>query len=42
MTATLIVVAVVVVVLLVVSVLLYNGLVRRRNQVDNAWSQIDV
>ncbi len=42
MTATLIVVAVVVVVVLVVSVLMYNGLVRRRNQVDNAWSQIDV
>jgi LemA protein len=40
-TATLIVLAVVVVVL-VVSVLIYNGLVRRRNQVDNAWSQIDV
>jgi LemA protein len=40
-TATLIVVAVVVVVLLVVSVLMYNGLVRRRNQVDNAWSQVD-
>ena len=42
MTATLIVVAVVVVVVLVVAVLIYNGLVRRRNQVDNAWSQIDV
>jgi LemA protein len=41
-TTTLIVVAVVVVVVLVVSVLIYNGLVRRRNQVDNAWSQIDV
>jgi len=43
-TTTLIVVAVVVVVvlLLVLSVLMYNGLVRRRNQVDNAWSQIDV
>jgi LemA protein len=40
-TTTLIVVAIVVVVL-VVSVLIYNGLVRRRNQVDNAWSQIDV
>jgi LemA protein len=40
-TATLVVLAVVVV-LLVVSVLIYNGLVRRRNQVDNAWSQIDV
>ena len=34
-TATLVVLAVVVV-LLVVSVLIYNGLVRRRNQVDNA------
>ena len=41
MTATLIVLAVVVV-LLVVSVLIYNGLLRRRNQVDNAWSPIDV
>jgi LemA protein len=40
-TATLIILAVVLVVL-VVSVLIYNGLVRRRNQVDNAWSQIDV
>src|SRR5207253_6165959 len=40
-------VAVIVIVVLVVLVLLvfwlgYNGLVRRRNQVDNAWSQIDV
>jgi len=34
-TATLVVLAVVVV-LLVVSVLIYNGFVRRRNQVDNA------
>ena len=42
MTATLIVLVVVVVVVLLVSMLLYNGLVRRRNQVDNAWSQIDV
>ena len=41
-TATLVVAAVVVVVVLVASVLMYNGLVRRRNQVDNAWSQIDV
>ena len=39
-TATLVVLAVVVVVL-VVSVLIYNGQVRRRNQVDNAWCQID-
>jgi len=30
------------VLLLVWIVTLYNGLVRRRNQVDNAWSQIDV
>ena len=40
-------VAVIVIVVLVVLVLLffwigYNGLVKRRNQVDNAWSQIDV
>jgi LemA protein len=40
-------VAVIVIVVLVVLLLLifwlgYNGLVRRRNQVDNAWSQIDV
>ena len=41
MTATVIVLTVVVVVL-GLSVLGYNGLVRRRNQVDNAWSQIDV
>jgi LemA protein len=40
-TATLIVIAVVVVVL-VVAVLIYNGLVRRRNPVDNAWSQVEV
>ena len=42
MTTALIVLAVVVVVVLVVSVLIYNGLVRRRNQVDSAWSQMDV
>jgi LemA protein len=40
-------VAVIVIVVLVVLVLLFfwlgfNGLVKRRNQVDNAWSQIDV
>ncbi len=37
---------IVIVVLIVVAVgftmLAFNGLVRRRNQVDNAWSQIDV
>lgn len=26
----------------VIGVVLYNGLVRSRNQVDNAWSQVDV
>jgi LemA protein len=38
------VIFIVVVVVLVVGivVLAFNGLVRRRNQVDNAWSQIDV
>ncbi len=40
-------VAVIVIVVLVILLLLvfwlgYNGLVKRRNQVDNAWSQIDV
>ena len=40
-TAALLALAVVVAVL-VVSVLIYNGLVRRRNQVDSAWSQMDV
>jgi LemA protein len=36
---------VVIVIVVVVALLLwstYNGIVRRRNQVDNAWSQIDV
>ena len=37
-----IVIGVVVVVLLLILVLSYNGLVRTRNRVDNAWSQIDV
>jgi LemA protein len=31
-----------VVLLLIFVVLTYNGLVRRRNQVDNAWGQVDV
>src|SRR3954463_6127791 len=40
-------IAVIVIVVLVVLLLLffwfgYNSLVKRRNQVDNAWSQIDV
>jgi LemA protein len=37
-----IVIIVVVVLLALILVFMYNGLVRRRNQVDNAWSQIDV
>ena len=41
MTAALIILAVVVVVVIFV-VGIYNALVRLRNQVDNAWSQIDV
>jgi LemA protein len=39
--AVIVIVAVVVLFLLIV-VLMYNGLVRSRNRVDNAWSQIDV
>jgi LemA protein len=39
---TAIVIVATVVVLLAVSVLVHNSLVRRRNQVDNAWSRIDV
>ena len=41
MIAIIVLIAIVVVVAITVA-LLYNGLVRRRNQVDNAWSQIDV
>ena len=39
--STWIIVAVVAVVLLYIAAV-YNGLIRKRNQVDNAWSQIDV
>jgi len=39
---TLIVVLAVVALVALVTVIAYNRLVRRRNQVDNAWSQIDV
>ena len=38
----LIAVAAVVLLLLVLVVLAYSGLVRRRNQIDNAWAQVDV
>ena len=37
-----IIVIIVVVILVGVVIVLYNGLVRSRNQVENAWSQIDV
>ncbi len=35
---------VIVIVLVIVAVLIgmYNGLIRRRNQIENAWAQIDV
>jgi LemA protein len=29
-------------VLLIIAIVVYNGLIRSRNQVENAWSQIDV
>lgn len=32
----------IVVVLVIIAVVMYNGLIRRRNQVENSWSQIDV
>jgi len=32
----------IIVVLGIIAVVLYNGLIRRRNQVENAWGQIDV
>src|SRR6187402_2612027 len=42
MTIALIVIAVIVVLLIVYLIAAYNGLIRRRNQIENAWSQIDV
>lgn len=42
MTGIIVVVVVVVVLLLAYAVLAYNGLVRTRNRIDNAYSQIDV
>ncbi|MDQ3468695.1 MAG: LemA family protein [Actinomycetota bacterium] len=42
MTVVLIVIAVVVVALIIYLIAAYNGLIRRRNQIENAWSQIDV
>jgi len=37
-----IVIAAVVVLLLLIVIFIYNSLIRSRNRVDNAWSQIDV
>lgn len=42
MTIAIIVIVVVLVLLVIWAIASYNGLVRRRNRVDNAWSQIDV
>ena len=42
MTWVLIIIAVLVVLLVVYVIAAYNGLIRRRNQIENAWSQIDV
>ena len=42
MSVIVIVVIVVVVLLLLWAVLLYNGLVKKRNRVDNAWAQVEV
>jgi LemA protein len=38
----LIIVGAIVLVLVIVVIVMYNGLVRFRNRIDNAWSQIDV
>jgi len=38
----LIIIAVLVVLLIIYLIAAYNGLIRRRNQIENAWSQIDV
>ena len=42
MLIALIIVIVLVVIVVVAVVAIYNGLVKRRQQVDNSWSQIDV
>jgi LemA protein len=42
MTVALIVIIAILVVAALYGILAYNGLIRRRNQIENAWSQIDV
>ena len=37
-----IVIVVIILLVIVYLVAAYNGLIRRRNQIENAWSQIDV
>ena len=39
---SLVIVLVVLVALVIYLIVAYNGLIRRRNQIENAWSQIDV
>lgn len=41
MTAVIVLIVIVVVIVAILAAM-YNGLVRRRNQVDNSWSQIEV
>ncbi len=38
----LIVILVLIALLVIYAIAAYNGLIRRRNQIENAWSQIDV
>jgi LemA protein len=42
MTVALIVIIAILVLLGIYAIWAYNGLIRRRNQIENAWSQIDV
>jgi LemA protein len=42
MKALLVILLIVAVVLVLAAVAMYNGLIRSKNQVENAWSQIDV
>ena len=42
MTVALIVIIAILVLLAIYAIVAYNGLIRRRNQIENAWSQIDV
>jgi LemA protein len=42
MTAVIVILVVVVALVVLYLIVAYNGLIRRRNQIENAWSQIDV